>query len=1168
MIALLMTGFMQVSAGAFAQRITLHENNATLENVLREIGKQSGFNFIYDSRILEQARPVNVTLDKVNLPEALNTVLSGSGFSFQIKGKLIIVISRKEMLPKNVAKAPQLPADIRGKVTNALGMPLIGAVVKKKDAKGSVATNAKGEFLLSDVSKGDILVISHIGFESREITVNGSARLNISLLQGSKDLREVVITGLGIKREKRALGYAVSSVSPAALADLGSPVNALTALYGQVPGLRINATAMGPSGGINVNIRNAVSFSENSNVRPLFVIDGIPMLDWQTDINRNPGNGLNDLNLDDIGSIEVLRGAKASLLYGSQGANGVILITSKSGRKRPGYGIDVNLSRQTDEPWVQQEFQNEFGAGMPADIRTYNADKEGFYVRNGQQAYTASTNYNFGPKFDGRSLLWYDNEIRPYVAQPNNVKELFRTGSTSKANISLSGGGSIGSFRVAYTHEDYKGIFEGFKIKNDKIAFNGNMEITDRVRLQLTGSYSRSFNHNAPAPVPQISSNGIPRTLDTRLLRNQIVDPTTAYLYWRTENRNTQMNPGTYLMNLSENYFFSQWRDTYETKRDHFLNALNLNVKLGRHLNLDGTGGFDWILNNGNTNVVLRQPLSVNPSGGLNSLSSSSTVRWNLQAMLRYENTLINSDFRFSGFIGGVHQSASQRSITRSTSGGFITRDWPSLENSKNAVKTSTSDLGQDRLYALFASAQLSYKDYLFIDFQARNDWSSVLPSKNNAYFYPGTSVSWVFSKSMVKPAWLSLGKLRVSWADVGRPGSRYFANEIYSIAAYGNAITYSSPDLIPPLNLKPERKREFELGFDTKYFNDRLGLEFSFFSANTYNQIMALNIPSSSGYSSVGINAGRIATIGYEFVLKGAPLQSKDLTWELALNGSASTPKVKELAKGITTQNLWGGQGARIVAIAGLPYGEINVYPFATDAQGNRMVNSYGTYYQDKSREITAGKITPDFIGGLNSIISYKGFKLGANFDASFGSSMLSLTNMAMIGNGSGKNTLAGRNEALGGLPYYINRSSQNIALTSHDAAVPDDSKYPVIFHDGVILPGVKQDGSVNNQVISAGYKYSYYYQTQPELTKDIIYKNNYIKLRNITFSYAIPKRVASKMKFERLLLTAFANNIGFLHKTMPNVDPESFNGTNVYYENNAFPSTRSYGISIHATF
>lgn len=1168
MTVLLTVCFMQLSAGGFAQHITLHENKARLENVLRELGKQSGFNFIYDSKILEHARPVNVNLDRVNLPEALSTVLSGSGFGFQIKGKIVVVMSKEKTPHEKVAEQPQLPADIRGKVTDSLGIPLTGAVVKKKGAKGGVATNAQGEFVLSDVSKGDILVISHIGFESREITINSSALLNISLLQDSKDLREVVVTGLGIKREKRALGYAVSSVSPAALADLGSPVNALTALYGQVPGLRINATAMGPSGGININIRNAVSFSESSNVRPLFVIDGIPLLDWQTDINRNPGNGLNDLNLDDIGSIEVLRGAKASLLYGSQGANGVVLITSKSGRKRPGYGIDVNLSTQTDKPWVQQEFQNEFGTGMPADIRAYNADKEGFYIRNGQQAYVASTNYNFGPRFDGRNILWYDNEIRPYVAQPDNVKELFRTGSTSKANISLSGGGSIGGFRVAYTHEDYKGVFEGFKIKNDKIAFNGNMEITDRVRLQLASSYSHSFNHNAPTPVSQISANGIPRTLDTRLLRNQIVDPATAYLYWRVENRASQMNPGNYLISLSDNYFFSQWRDTYETKRDHFLNSLNLNVKLGRHFNLDGTGGFDWILNNGNTNVVLRQPLSAATSGGLNSLSHSSTVRWNLQAMLRYENSFINSDFHLSGFIGSVYQSTSDRLITRSTSGGFITRDWPSLENSKNAVKTSTSDLGQDRLYGLFASAQIGYKNYLFIDFQARNDWSSVLPSKNNSYFYPGTSVSWVFSESMAKPAWLSLGKLRASWADVGRPGSRYFANEIYSIAAYGNAITYNAPALIPPLNLKPERKREFEIGFDTKYFKDRLALEFSLFSSNTYNQIMALSIPSSSGYSSVGINAGRISTTGYEFVLKGTPLQSKDFMWELTLNGSASTPKVKELAKGITTQNLWGGQGARIVAVAGRPYGEINVYPFATDAQGNRMVNSYGNYYQDKSREITAGKITPDFIGGLNSNISYKGFKLGANFDASFGSSMLSLTNMTMIGNGSGKNTLAGRDESLGGLPYYINTANKNIALASHNAAVPNDSKHPVIFHDGVILPGVKQDGNVNDQIISAGYKYSYYYQTQPELTKDIIYKNNYIKLRDVTLSYAIPKSITSKIKFEKLILTVFANNIGFLYKTMPNVDPESFNGTNVYYENNAFPSTRSYGMSIRATF
>lgn len=1172
MIVFLIVGFIQVSAGGFAQRITLHQRKISLENVLREFGKQSGYNFIYDSKILENTRPVSVKLNNADLQDALSEILAGTGFSYQIKGATIVLRPEEKTLFDKVAETLDLPGNIRGKVTDQDGMPLIGAVVKKKGVSGGAATNAQGEFFLPGVNQGDVLVVSYVGFESREIIVASFAPLNIKLSQDSKDLGEVVVTGLGIKRDKRALGYAVSSISASDLADLGSPVNALTALYGQVPGLRINSTAMGPTGGINVNIRNAVSFSESSNVRPLFVIDGIPMLDWQTDINRNPGNGLNDLNMDDIESFEVLRGAKASLLYGSQGANGVILITSKSGRKRPGFGIDVNLGTQTIEPWVQQEFQNEFGTGIPvtwgASV-TSAKDNEGFYVRNGQQAYTpASVYYNFGPRFDGRDLLWYDNEIRPYVAQPDNVNNLFKTGSTSKANISLSGGGTIGGFRVAYTHEDYQGVFEGYRVKNDKIAFNGNMDVTDRVRLQLASSYSRSFNHNAPTPIAEMVNNGLPRNLDTRLLKTQVLDPETSYSFWKMENRGTQMSPGGHVVRLSEGYFFSQWQDTHDKKRDHFLNSLNLNIKLNKYLNLDAIGGFDWILGEDKDNEVLRAPLSATSSGGRNALGSSSSVRWNAQAMLRYERHLKNPDFHFSGFAGGTYQSSSDRSITRSTSGGFIIRDWPSLENSKNAIKNSSSDLGQDRLYGVFASAQLGYKDYLFVDFQARNDWSSMLPSKNNSYFYPGTSVSWVFSESINKPSWLSLGKLRASWADVGRPGSRYFANDVYSIGAYGATTIYSAPALIPPADLKPERKREFELGLDSRYFNDRLALEFSFFSSSTYNQIMALSIPSSSGYSNLGINAGNISTKGYELLLKGTPIKSKSLSWELVFNGSASTPKVKKLAKGVTTQNLWGGQGARIIAAEGRPYGEINLYPFATDENGNRLVNSYGFYYQDKSQEKTVGNIVPDFTGGFNTNISYKGFNLGINLDASFGSTLISMTNMYMVGNGTGKNTVFGRDEASGGLPYYVNKANQYIGLDSHTAEVPGDSQYAYILHDGVILPGVKADGTPNDQIISASNKYAYYFQAQSDLQEDVVYKNDYIKVRDITFSYSFPRKLISKMKFERLMLTAFANGIGFLYKTMPNVDPESFNGTNVYFENNAFPSARSYGMSIRATF
>lgn len=1056
---------------------------------------------------------------------------------------------------------------LTGTVRDANG-PISGATVAIKGTDRGTQTKTNGTFSIK-VSQGETLRISMVGYRQQEIKIGTSNTLDVVLIEDASSLDEVIVTAMGVKKEKRSLGYASTTISTEDLADKGSAMNALTSMYGTVPGLKLNLTAMGPGGGINVNIRNAVAFSESSNVRPLFVIDGIPMLDWQTDINRNPGNGLNDLNMDDIQSFEVLRGAKASLLYGSQGANGVILITSKAGRKRPGYGIDVNLSHQFDSPWILQELQNEFGSGYPVGWGSYgnNYTEYGFYKRNNQAAYAPVT-YNFGPRFNGEEILYYDNTMKPYVAQPNNIRDLYRNGYTSTANVSIQGGGSQGGYRLAYTNKNYKGIFEGFNIKENKVTFNGNMSLTDNVNLQLVSTYSNSFNHNPPNQNQDaFVTYGVPRNLDVKELRNQIIDPETGYFFWYMNNIQSQYVSGSIVReNLAKNYLYSQQKDKYDNNRNHFTNSLNLDIKINKNLSLSSIGGFDWIINDYNTYETLRRPLSQG-TGGSAGLRTQQDIRWNAQSMLRYEKDL-TPNWNVSSFIGGVYQSSSFRMLSRTTNGGFITADWESLKNSKNDLRYSDSKIGSDVLYGLFASAQFSYKNRLFIDLQGRNDWSSILPPSNNSYFYPGASASWIFSESLNIPEWLNMGKVRASWADVGRPGARYFGNNVYAIGSYDNAIYYSASSTIPPINLKPERKREFEIGFDTKFLKSRIGLEFSYFTSNNYNQIMPLSVASSTGYTNIGINAGKVSTTGYEFALTGTPIKNKDFSWDIIINGSASKPMVKELDKGITTQNLWGASGSRIVAQANQPYGQILVKPYAVTENGERLVNNDGTYYTDPTKDKVVGKITPDFIGGLINNFSYKGLTLGLNFDASFGSTLISQTNMYLIGNGSSKETIAGRDEASGGLPYYINNNGSYIGLPSHNSALPGDSKYPMIFHDGVILPGVKQDGTPNDKIINAADKYGYFWQSFMDIQEDVVYKNDYIKLRNITLSYALPKSITSKMKFERLVVSAFMNNVGYIHRTMPNVDPESNNGTNVFYENNAFPSTRSYGLSLRASF
>ncbi|MGN7721488.1 SusC/RagA family TonB-linked outer membrane protein [Chitinophaga sp. 22620] len=1061
----------------------------------------------------------------------------------------------------------QAKKTVTGTVRNASGESIPGVTITEKGTSNGAISQADGSYRLS-VAPDATLVFNYIGFLRQEIRTGEAASYNITLQEDVTGLDEVVITGLNIPRARKALGYSQGTVKTEQLENIGSPVNVFSALYGQVAGLKITGTALGPAGGISINIRNAVALAEQSSNRPLFVIDGIPMLDGQTEINRSTGNGLNDLNMDDIATFDVLKGAKAAVLYGSQGANGVILITTKSGTKKKGFGVDVNLSHSQDRVWIMQEFQNEYGSGFPAAwVNPGVVDGEGFYQRFGKQAYYP-TNYNFGPKMDGRQILWYDSVMRPYVAQPNNIRDFYRNGNTSTANVALQGGGENGGFRVSYTRKDYKGIFEGFKLHDNNFTFNGNIKITNRVNFKLVSTYANTFNHNSPPTNQDVFvTYGVPRQLSTELLRTQIVDHANDdYFWWAMDNRQSRYPTGGIVRDgLAGNYFWNQMQNDYDNTRNHFINSATVDVDIAKGLKFQLLGGFDWITNKNEQKEKLRRPLAMG-EGGRYYLYNSTDVYYNGQAIVSYDKQL-NSNFSLNTFVGGVIQKRTSDWTSRTTRNGFITRDWFSFKNSKMTPTESDGFRRYSLLYGAFGSVQLGFKEWLYLELQGRNDWSSILPTANNSYFYPGASVSWLFSEQLKMPAWVSFGKFRVSWADVGRPGPEYFANNVYDIGNYGGVITYSPRDSRPPEDLKPERKRELELGLEAKFLNSRLGLEVNYYNGNTYDQIMGLSVSPSSGFTSTRINAGQIRNSGIEVFINATPVKTAHFNWNTVLNFHSDKPMVKKLAQGITTQNLWGMSGARVVAVEGQPWGQVVVRPYKVNENGERITEA-GYYSTDPTKEEVIGKVLPDIAGGFNNTLSYKGFSLDFNIDYQFGSTLVSQTNMYMVGNGSAASTTAYRDEAHGGLPYYINNSSTLVLLPSHTAAVPGDSKYPFIMHDGVILPGVEADGKPNETIITAADKHSYYWQTFMDIQPDIVYKNDYIKLRNIVLTYELPKKTIGKIGFERLAVSLFATNLWYIYKTMPNVDAEALNGTNVFYENNAFPTTRSYGASIRASF
>jgi TonB-linked SusC/RagA family outer membrane protein len=1071
---------------------------------------------------------------------------------------------------------------VTGTVNDAEGNHLAGVSVSAKGGNTLTSTDVNGHFSVSLTPSQTVLIFSYIGFSKTEIDVSNQTTVAVTLKKASSDLTEVTVTALGIKRETKALGYSVSKISTENLKDVGSPINPLTALYGEAAGVKVTSTALGPVGGINIRIRNAVAMNQSSNTMPLFVIDGVPMVNGisngsgfldggNVDINRGTGTGLNDLNMDDISSFEILKGAKASVLYGAAGGNGVILITTKKGKKTPGLGVDVNVTHAVDNPWIQQKFQNEFGSGFPVIWGVYSygtqQDAEGFYLKNGQQSY-APTTYNFGPKLDGRQLLWYDGVTRPYVAQPNNVRDFYRTGFTNQANVSVQGGGPMGGARFSYTHSDYQGIFEGFKVNNNTFNLSTNLKITDHVKLDFVSTYSNVLNHNSPATNQNIFvTYGVARQLDPTLLKTQIVDPASGYLWFAVNNRTTLFSPGgTTRTGLAHDYYWNQTQNSYDNTRNHFTNSLTLTVDMAKGLNLSILGGFDLVNTRNETKEKVEQPLFL-ASGGNYSIANTKDVRYNGQAILSYDTNL-SKDFSFSANAGAVIQRNINDYTQLGTNGGFIVRDFFSLTNSKTTPYLSSVNRGSDWLYGAIGSATLGYKSWLYVDVSGRNDWSSILPGKNNSYFYPSTSASWIFSEALKVPYWLNYGKLRASYGDLGLPGPRYFASKTYTIGNYGGATTFSPPGDIPPADLKPERKREIELGLEAKFLNSRFGFEFNYYHINRYNAIIALSLPASSGADASRINAGNISQNGIELQFTGTPIQTRDFQWTVNINGNRDKPIVKKLTAGITQQTLWGATGASVVATEGHPWGEILVHPYLTDPKtGQKIVDGTGLYSTDPNKLEVAGNVLPNIAGGFNNTFRYKSFSMAVFIDYQFGSKLVSQTNMYMIGNGSSINTLQYRDAAHGGMAYYVNSAGVTTKYTG--GPVPTNAQFGgTVFHDGVVLPGVKADGSANDIIITAADKYSYYWRSFQDLQPDVIYKNDYIKLRNVTFTYQLPQSVANKLHFQRLSISAFANNVAYIHKTMPNVDAEALNGTNVFYENNGYPATRSFGATLRASF
>jgi iron complex outermembrane receptor protein len=1081
----------------------------------------------------------------------------------------------------------QTAGSIRGRVVSRADQhPIADARASVTDANRTGVTNQNGEYVIADVPAGTHVVrVRMIGFGEASDTVSVTegqvSTADFALETKALALDAVAVTALGIERSKRETPYAMTQVNDTEVTKT-NPLTVQAALYGEVPGLKVQQNSSGPTGGTNLTIRGIKTITGNN--RPLVVLDGIPIRDdnsgysevpWEYD--RDLGTGINDINPNDVASVNVLKGASAAALYGSQAANGVILITTKQGTKRDGLGMDFSSSSLFDNIAILPDFQNEFGSGI-TDLILQNRPNNGEFMIDPttgtpQLAHGGGIGaaHSWGPPMKGQMVMWWDGTMRPFTPQPDNYRDLYQQGQTLENSVTFGNATDRSRYRIGFTRNNWTGTFPGSRQVRNTVSLTSELQLSEKLRASLAFNY---YDKSLTNPPPKVYvAYSFPRSLKTDLLK-QDYETSDGYL------TTTRIYPWLHSSeaNMMQQIFWTGLANRYESGEDRLIGSLRLNYALADWLSLRLQGGTDYTDNTIEDKQRTTQPASVGPSGKYE-------VRRRQDRVL-YGDVLLSGQRTLSPSLGLSVQvgAATRRNHTGETAawtnGGLLTENWFSVNNS-GSTPGQYAGRGEDRTDGVFGSATLSYRDYLYLTASGRNDWTSTLPPETNSYFYPSIGASFVFSDALHLPQQISSAKFRVNYAQVGRPAQRYDANKVYSFGNWDGGVPLNSfSTIVPPLALKPERKFETEVGLEMGFFGERWHLDGTFYHQRNVDQIIPLGLAPSSGGTAMRVNAGEMTNTGVELQLTGTPVSKSAFEWSTTVNLSNNRNALRTLPaglQGITLQNF--EDNLFVTARIGQPFGQIYGYDFQRAPEGQKIVDQNGFYAKSDTLSLI-GNIMPNWLGGLSNTFRYKSVALSLLFDLRLGGQFASMSDYYALSTGRAKETLFGRDQAHGGLPYYIDASGNYVQLPNHDSPAPNGG---IVYHDGIILPGVKEvfdasgnvTGYVQNDKLVPLWEY---FETNFDwkgqgIYPQIVYDNNYIKLRELALSVELPVAWARRVAVRNLRLSLIGRNLFYLYKSVPNVDPESATSTVDYRQGlndyqSYHPTTRSLGFKITGSF
>ncbi|MDO4163205.1 MAG: SusC/RagA family TonB-linked outer membrane protein [Bacteroides sp.] len=1021
--------------------------------------------------------------------------------------------------------------------------PVVGASVLVVGTSVGTVTDIDGKFTINNVpGSAKTLKVSFVGMQPRVVAI-APGQMRIVLKADTELLDEVVVTAMGISRAKKALGYAMTEVGGDEMVKArGGLTNPVNALQGKVAGLQISSGSGSMGGSSKVLIRGVSSISGNN--QPLFVVDGVPIegTDFNSTSTQRGGGGydygnlIQDINPDDIENISVLKGASASALYGSRANNGVVMITTKKGKKDEGLGVTFTTSVGIEVVNKLPKLQRLYGGG-------YGTEFEEVTINGTTYNYPDyATDESWGPKLEGQEVLsWYDlakweaggkvgnPTTSKWVAPEHDVEDFFETGVSFTNNISITQATDRASMRLSYTNTDLKGYMPNSTMTKNVFSVSGNITSPDQkleAFTNLTYFNSRAKGRSETG----YGDNNVMvkfvqwghRELDMAQAKDLYIMPDGTQATW---NRSAWDDPTPA---YSNNPYWSRYMCYQNDTRNRIYGNVGFSYKILPELKFQYKANLDFFVDK----QYERNAVGSQEQSGYMEISRQQ-YELNHEFMLMYNQVF--GDFSLNANLGANIMKRRYEYVYGETQGGLAI---PLFYNLKNSVSTAASYnlLRKKGINSVFANVSAGWKNMVYLEATLRNDKSSTLPSGNNSYLYPSVTASFVFSELLKeKASWISFGKVRAGWAKVGNDTDPYQVLSTYTQYTNIDSSTpgYRLPNTLNNASLKPESTTSWEFGLEMSFFNDRLGFDATYYASETKDQIIPLSVSGTTGYIYQVINSGVISNKGIEFAIHGTPVQTRNFSWTTSLTLASNKNKVKELVDGVDYYRIASAPfSVEIGAVKGSAYGVIMGTNYVFDDNGNKMIDPDSGLYLATDGNVSLGSIYPDFTGGWSNT-----FKIG-NFDASI------LIDFSKGG-------------------HYFSTSY----MWGMYSGMLEESAANNIREEGILLDGVIDENGTRNTTVADGQAYCEDFYTGPAAQN--VFKSDYVKLREINIGYTIPLKKGAFVK--SLRVSAYGRNLAVWGPDTKHFDPEMIvtsSGNIQGIEGGAIPSVANYGASVSIKF